>query len=57
MDTPETLQQAVEFFANPDNCHAYMVQMRWPDGGALDSLESPKRRICFDPRLPAGTSD
>jgi transposase-like protein len=32
MDTPTTLQEAIEFFANPDNCHAYMVQMRWPDG-------------------------
>lgn len=32
MDTPKTLQAAVEFFADPDNCHAYMVQMRWPDG-------------------------
>jgi transposase-like protein len=30
--TPETLQAAIEFFADPDNCHAYMVQMRWPDG-------------------------
>jgi len=30
--TPETLQAAIEFFADPANCHAYMVQMRWPDG-------------------------
>ncbi len=30
--TPETLQAAIEFFADPDNCHSYMVQMRWPDG-------------------------
>jgi transposase-like protein len=32
LQTPETLQAAIEFFANPDNCHAYMVQMRWPNG-------------------------
>jgi transposase-like protein len=32
LETPETLQDAVEFFADPDRCHAYMVQMRWPDG-------------------------
>src|SRR5258706_10826166 len=32
LKTPQTLQAAIEFFANPDNCHAYMVQMRWPDG-------------------------
>lgn len=32
METPETLQAAIEFFADPDRCHAYMVEMRWPDG-------------------------
>jgi transposase-like protein len=32
LKTPETLQAAIEFFADPGNCHAYMVQMRWPDG-------------------------
>jgi transposase-like protein len=31
-ETPATLQEAIEFFSNPDRCHAYMVQMRWPDG-------------------------
>src|SRR5207245_8465312 len=30
--TPETLQAAIEFFSDADRCHAYMVQMRWPDG-------------------------
>ena len=32
MDTPKTLQEAIERFSDPDYCHAYMVQMRWPDG-------------------------
>ena len=32
LETPETLQAAIEFFADKDRCHAYMVQMRWPDG-------------------------
>jgi transposase-like protein len=32
LSTPETLQQAIEFFADEDRCHQYMVQMRWPDG-------------------------
>ena len=32
MDTPTTLQAAIEFFADHDRCHAYMVEMRWPDG-------------------------
>jgi transposase-like protein len=30
--TPETLQQAIEFFAQPINCTAFMVALRWPDG-------------------------
>lgn len=30
--TPETLQQAIEFFAHPVNCTAFMVALRWPDG-------------------------
>jgi hypothetical protein len=32
LPTPQTLQEAIEFFADADRCHAYMVQMRWPDG-------------------------
>lgn len=29
---PETLQEAIQFFTDPDNCHRFMVAMRWPDG-------------------------
>jgi transposase-like protein len=32
LETPETLQKAIEFFSDPDRCHQYMVQQRWPDG-------------------------
>src|SRR4051812_24555922 len=32
METPSTLQAAIEFFSDPDRCHQYMVEMRWPDG-------------------------
>ena len=32
METPKTLQQAAIFFANPDNCVAYVASKRWPDG-------------------------
>lgn len=31
---PQTLQQAIEFFASPANCDAFMVEMRWPNGVA-----------------------
>jgi transposase-like protein len=29
---PKTLQEAITFYANPDNALAYMVLLRWPDG-------------------------
>jgi hypothetical protein len=32
MDSPKTLHEATRFFSNPDNCIAYMVAQRWPDG-------------------------
>lgn len=31
-DTPKTLQQAIVYFSNPDNCLNYLVDRRWPDG-------------------------
>jgi transposase-like protein len=32
MDGLNTLQEAMIHFANYDNCHALMIQLRWPDG-------------------------
>ena len=32
MESLNTLQEAIIHFANYDNCHALMVQLRWPDG-------------------------
>ena len=29
---PQTLQQAIEYFSNPDNCLAYLAHKRWPNG-------------------------
>jgi transposase-like protein len=29
---PESLMEAVEFFADLDGCHAYMERLKWPDG-------------------------
>ena len=28
----KTLQQAIQHFADPENCREFMVFMRWPDG-------------------------
>lgn len=30
--SPATLQEAVIYFADPDNCLHYMIGKRWPDG-------------------------
>jgi transposase-like protein len=29
---PKTLKEAIEYFANPKNCHEYLVSTRWSDG-------------------------
>src|SRR2546426_734332 len=31
-NTPETLVEAVRFFADPDVCLSFLVSLRWPDG-------------------------
>ncbi len=35
MKKPKTLQQAIVHFADPDNCLAFMVKLRWPDGKVI----------------------
>jgi len=32
MEAPKTLQQAIQFFADAENCRQFMVAMRWDDG-------------------------
>ena len=32
MSEPITLQEAIIFYANPDNCLRKLVSKRWPDG-------------------------
>src|SRR5579863_3446049 len=32
MEQIKTLQQAIQHFSDPENCRAFMVFMRWPDG-------------------------
>jgi transposase-like protein len=49
---PKTLQAAILYFADPDNCIAYLVERRWPGGavvcptcGRADVSYVPKRRV------------
>jgi transposase-like protein len=49
---PKTLQQATVYFSNPDNCVAFLVARRWPDGvvkcplcGATGAKYMPARRV------------
>lgn len=32
MDAPKTLQQAIQFFTDYENCRRFMIAMRWEDG-------------------------
>jgi hypothetical protein len=32
MKAPNTLQQAIQFFSDYDNCREFMVAVRWEDG-------------------------
>ena len=54
---PTTLQEAVLFFSNPENCHAFMMHLRWPDGkvkcprcGSEDVVYLPNARVfkCYE---------
>src|SRR5262249_37757183 len=51
MTEPKTLQDAIIYFANPDNCITYLVRRRWPKGvicptcGRKDVTFVPSRRL------------
>ena len=42
--TLHTLREAIAYFANPDNCVAWMVAKRWPNGVACPTCGSKKVR-------------
>ena len=35
MKSPKTLQEAIIYFADPQNCRVFMAALRWPDGKVL----------------------
>jgi len=52
METPKTLQQAILHFSKPENCNAFMIAMRWPDGQVrCPSCDSEKVTYLVTARL------
>jgi transposase-like protein len=51
METPRTLQAAIEFFADPDRAHSYMVAKRWPNGVACPTCGELEPRFIATRRL------
>jgi transposase-like protein len=39
---PRTLQEAIVYFSNPDNCRDYLVERRWPNGVTCPRCGSEK---------------
>jgi transposase-like protein len=39
---PQTLQEAIVYFANPDNCLNYLAAKRWPNGVTCPTCGSPE---------------
>ena len=54
MDAPRTLQQAILFFSDYENCHKAVVAIRWPDG----VVKCPRcgSDTCHVPGTPASGS-
>jgi transposase-like protein len=51
MKKPRTLQQAIVHFANPDNCLAFMVARRWPNGVECPTCGSKDVRFISTRRM------
>jgi transposase-like protein len=47
MSEPKSLQEAVLYFSNPDNCLSYLVARRWPNGVVCPTCGSSK--VSFNP--------
>ena len=43
---PTTLQEAIVYFADPDNCLNYLVVRRWP-GGVVACPTCGNKKVCF----------
>lgn len=45
---PKTLQKAIVYFSNPDNCREYLIARRWPNGVTCPRCDSPN--VKFSPK-------
>lgn len=48
---PKTLQEAIVYFADPDNCRAYLAAKRWPNGVACPICGSKDVRFMASRRI------
>lgn len=51
MESPATLQQAILFFSEYENCKRFMVELRWPNGVRCPLCESDKVTYLENARL------
>ncbi len=51
MKKPRTLQQAILYFADPDNCLKFIVERRWPRGVECPTCGSKEARFLSTRRL------
>jgi len=47
---PKSLQEAILYFANPDNCIAYLSVRRWPDGKVICPICGSDGVSAFNPK-------
>jgi transposase-like protein len=50
-NVPETLVDAIRYFADPDKCLAFMVELRWPDGVTCPTCGSQEASFISTRRL------
>lgn len=51
MRKPRTLQQAIIYFSNPDNCLNFMIERRWPNGVHCPTCASKDVRFISTRRM------
>lgn len=50
MSEPKSLQEAIQYFSNPDNCVDYLAVRRWPNGVACPTCGSKNVKFNADRR-------